>query len=148
MYCTGDPRGRPGITNGDPRGRPGRSRVALNRALRLRKSSDFQRVRQQGRSITSRLLILAWSPNDVARLRIGFVVSKHISKRAVERNYLKRLLGEAARTFLPGLPPGMDIVFSARTQASAADLRMLESDMRVLLQRAKLFSVATGINTP
>jgi len=92
--------------------------VALKRALRLRKSSDFQRVRQQGQTITSRLLILAWSPNEVAQLRIGFVVSKRISKHAVERNYNKRLLGEAVRGVLPALPTGMDIVFSARNQAN------------------------------
>jgi ribonuclease P protein component len=122
--------------------------VALKRAVRLRKSGDFQRVRQQGRSITSRLLILAWSPNDVAQLRIGFVVSKRISKRAVERNYLKRLLGEAARVFLPGLPSSTDIVFSARNAASAADMHVLESDIRALLQRARLFSVAPGTTNP
>ncbi|HLX59078.1 MAG TPA: ribonuclease P protein component [Ktedonobacteraceae bacterium] len=114
--------------------------MALKRALRLRKGSDFQRVRQQGRNITSRLLILAWSPNDVAQLRIGFVVSKRISKLAVERNYLKRLLGEAARSFLPALPPGTDIVFSARTQASTADIHMLEQEIGTLLQRAKLLA--------
>src|SRR5947209_20584419 len=76
--------------------------VALNRALRLRKGSEFQRVRQQGRSLTSRLLILAWIPNEVERPRVGFVVSKRISKHAVERNYIKRLLSEAIRPFLPG----------------------------------------------
>lgn len=118
--------------------------MALKRAVRLRKSGDFQRVRQQGRSVSSRLLILAWSPNDVARARIGFVVSKRISKRAVERNHLKRLLGEAMRVFLPGLPPGMDIVLSARNAASTADLQTLESDIRILLQRAKLLAVAPG----
>ena len=118
--------------------------MALKRAVRLRKSGDFQQVRQQGRSITSRLLVLAWSPNDVARLRIGFIVSKRISKRAVERNRLKRLLGEAVRIFLPGLPPGIDIVFSARAVASTADVHVLESDIRAWLQRAKLFAVAPG----
>jgi len=118
--------------------------VALKRAVRLRKSGDFQQVRQQGRSISSRLLVLAWSPNDVAQLRIGFIVSKRISKRAVERNRLKRLLGEAARIFLPGLPPGIDIVFSARAAASTADVHVLESDMRALLQRARLIAVAPG----
>jgi ribonuclease P protein component len=86
----------------------------------------------------SRLLILAWMPNDVARLRIGFVVSKRISKRAVERNYIKRLLGEAIRTALPRLPVGLDIVVSARQQANTADLRTLEQDMLALLQRAQL----------
>ncbi len=70
----------------------------------------------------SRLLILAWMPNDVARLRIGFVVSKRISKRAVERNYIKRLLSEAIRTALPRLGVGLDIVVSARQQAGTADL--------------------------
>ncbi|HEU0001331.1 MAG TPA: ribonuclease P protein component [Ktedonobacteraceae bacterium] len=122
--------------------------MALKRAVRLRKNGDFQRVRQQGRSVSSRLLILAWGPNDVARLRIGFVVSKRISKRAVERNHLKRLLGEAVRMFLPGLPPGVDIVISARNAASTADLQTLESDIRILLQRAKLLAVAPGTTNP
>lgn len=122
--------------------------MALKRAVRLRKNGDFQRVRQQGRSVSSRLLILAWGPNDVARLRIGFVVSKRISKRAVERNHLKRLLGEATRTFLPGLPPGMDIVISAKNAARTADLQTLESDIRIVLQRAKLLAVAPGTTNP
>jgi len=112
--------------------------VALNRALRLRKSSEFQRVRQQGRSITSRLLILAWIPNDVGRLRIGFVVSKRISKLAVERNYIKRLLAEAIRPNLSKLTSECDIVLSARNQVTTADLHALEQDIVNLLHRARL----------
>lgn len=114
--------------------------MALNRALRLRKSSEFQRVRQQGRSITSRLLILAWTSNDVAQLRIGFVISKRISKRAVDRNYLKRLLGEAIRPLLPELTPGWDIVISARKDTLTADLHTLEQDIPALLRRARLLA--------
>jgi ribonuclease P protein component len=123
--------------------------VALNRALRLRKSSEFQRVRQQGRSSTSRLLILTCVPNDLARLRIGFVVSKRISKRAVERNHLKRLLGEAIRPSLPELPTGWDLVLSARNAANTASLAELEKDIVTVLHRARLLmpgqtSVETG----
>ena len=114
--------------------------MALNRALRLRKSSEFQRVRQQGRSITSRLLILAWTSNDVAALRIGFVVSKRISKHAVERNYLKRLLGEALRPLVPELIPGWDIVISARKDMLTTDLHTLEQDIPGLLRRARLLA--------
>lgn len=112
--------------------------MALNRALRLRKGSDFQRVRQQGRSITSRLLILAWIANEVGRPRVGFVVSKRISKLAVERNYIKRLLSEAMRRALPDLLSGWDIVLSARNQVTTADLHTLEEDLVNLLNRARL----------
>jgi ribonuclease P protein component len=121
--------------------------VALNHAIRLRKNSEFQRVRQQGRSVMSPLLILAWMPNDVAKLRIGFVVSKRISKHAVDRNYIKRLLSEAIRAALPMLPIGLDIVVSARQQASTADLHTLEQDMLTLLQRAGLLEVKPETDT-
>ena len=116
--------------------------MALRRALRLRKSSEFQRVRQQGRHLTSRLLILAWVPNDVGRLRVGFVVSKRISKLAVKRNYIKRLLSEAVRPLLPGLSGAWDIVISARSEAANADLHILEQDIVTLLRKARLLETA------
>jgi len=119
---------------------PSKTIVALNRALRLRKSNEFQRVVQQGRSLTSQLLILAWLPNDVGRLRIGFVVSKRISKQAVERNYIKRLLSEAIRPVLDSLPTGWDIVFRARNKAIAADVHMFRQDITTLLHRAGLLA--------
>lgn len=122
--------------------------MALKRALRLRKNSDFQRVRQQRRSVSSRLLILAWASSDNralnvdAKPRIGFVVGKRISKRAVERNYIKRLLGEAIRPVLADLPGGMDIVISAKNQVIGSDLRILRHDIATLLRRAQLLPSA------
>lgn len=112
--------------------------MALNRALRLRKNSDFQRVRQQGRSIASRLLILAWAPNKQAVLRVGFVVSKRVSKHAVERNYIKRLLSEAVRPVLSDIPSGWDLVFSAKNQMMGVSLPILAQDVSQLLRRARL----------
>jgi ribonuclease P protein component len=121
--------------------------VTLNRALRLRKRSDFQRVRQQGRSITSRLLILAWVPNEVTTLRVGFVVSKRISKLAVKRNRIKRLLSEAIRPVLPEVSGGWDIVISARQAIVDADLSTLQHDIVTLLRRARLLEAAASTST-
>jgi ribonuclease P protein component len=118
--------------------------VTLNRALRLRKGSDFQRVRQQGRSITSRLLILAWVPNEATTSRVGFVVSKRISKYAVRRNYIKRLLGEAIRPYLTEIRGSWDIVLSARQPVVAADLSALQHEIVTLLRRARLLGSATN----
>ena len=116
--------------------------MALKRALRLRKNKDFQRVRQQGRSIASRLLILTFATNDLATLRIGFVVSKRVSKRAVERNYVKRLLSEAIRPMLVGIPTGWDLVISAKTSSIGVKLSDLVDDLRILLRRARLLDLS------
>jgi ribonuclease P protein component len=112
--------------------------VALKRAFRLRKSSEFLQVRQQGHSIASRLLILAYRANTADITRIGFVVSKKVSKRAVERNHLKRLLSEVVRPLVPCLPGGLDIVLTVRNAARDADILMLKQEVVALLQRARL----------
>jgi ribonuclease P protein component len=114
--------------------------VALKRAFRLRKSSEFQRVRQQGRSLASRLLILAFLPGETAHIRVGFVVSKRISKHAVVRNSIKRLMSEAIRVYLADIPGGWDIIFSARNAILTANLQTLKQDMNTVLQRAKLLA--------
>ena len=120
--------------------------MALKRAFRLRKNGDFQRVRQRGQSITSRLLILAWMPNELAGLRVGFVVSKRISKHAVDRNHIKRLLSEAIRPVLPGISGGWDIVISARNLASSANVYMFEQDITKLLSKARLLTLPPDNN--
>jgi ribonuclease P protein component len=114
--------------------------VALKRALRLRKSKDFQRVKQQGRTRTSRLLVITFAPNDLATLRVGFVVSQRVSKRAVERNYVKRLLSEAIRPILVTLPTGWDLVISAKTSIIGVKLLDLAEDLRMVLRRARLLN--------
>jgi len=88
----------------------------------------------------SRLLILAWASNNGVGLRIGFVISKRISKHAVERNHLKRLLGEAIRSMLAELSGNWDIVITAREQIIGADLPVLRQDLTTLLRRAKLLA--------
>ena len=90
--------------------------------------------------MSSRLLILAWSPNNMTQLRIGFVVGKRISKRAVDRNYIKRLLSEAIRPALADLPGGFDIVISAKNQVMGSDLHILQHDVATLLRRAQLLA--------
>ncbi len=120
--------------------------MALKRAFRLRNNADFQRVRKQGRNVTSRLLAIAWMPNDTTQTRIGFVVSKRISKHAVRRNYIKRILSEAIRPLLPELSGNWDVVISARGQALNASLQELSQDIEHVLRRARLFTAQYPVN--
>ena len=97
-------------------------------------------MRQRGRSIASRLLIIAWKPNGLDGTRVGFVVSKRISKHAVMRNYIKRLLSEAMRPFLSELSDNIDVVITARQQILETDLLTLVQEIDTLLRRAKLLA--------
>ncbi|GHO44479.1 ribonuclease P protein component [Ktedonospora formicarum] len=134
--------------------------MALPRAGRLRKNGDFQRVRQRRQSVSSRLLILAWSPcgdSTLAISRVGFVVSKRIAKNATTRNYIKRLLSEAVRSLGHEIPQGLDLVLSARPQIVSTDSRTgkrfvvtdlstLKQDIRLLLRRAHLLVTASAVS--
>jgi ribonuclease P protein component len=83
-------------------------------------------------------------PNGENGIRIGFVVSKRISKRAVIRNYSKRLLGEAIRPSLDKLSGGWDVVISARHSIVNADLNSITQDTTALLRRARLLETLSG----
>ena len=80
---------------------------------RLRRGSDFERVRAGGRSYGTRMVVAIVLPNSLGRNRYGFAAGKRLGG-AVERNRAKRLLREAARALHPALAPGHDIVFIAR----------------------------------
>ena len=83
------------------------------RELRLRRGSDIDRVRSRGRSWSSRLLVLAILPNDLAHNRYGFAVGKKVGG-SVERNRAKRLMREAIRVRHPELKQGNDVLLIAR----------------------------------
>lgn len=70
-------------------------------------------------------------------VRIGFSVSKRVGG-AVVRNRVKRRLREAVRGRLTLLPPGWDIVISARPAAANADYATLDAELGELLERARL----------
>lgn len=46
--------------------------------------------------------------------RFGFIVSKKISKKAVERNRVRRLLSEAVRQLLAKIMSGYEVIFLAK----------------------------------
>lgn len=113
----------------------------LRRSQRVRSPLDFARIRRRGRSTGGQLMALGWArqPAPAGPTRVGFSVGKRVGG-AVVRNRVKRRLREAVRRELAGVPPGWDLVFSARAPAAGADGAALAAEVGALLERAGLHS--------
>ncbi|MCB0164722.1 MAG: ribonuclease P protein component [Anaerolineae bacterium] len=111
----------------------------MKRKYRLRRSSDFHRVRQVGKSNASSLMVLAFLQNELEHSRFGFVVSKRLGN-AVQRNKIKRRMREAIRLRLVRIKPGFDVVIIARKPAGQVTFRAIEQSLDRLLAASQLLS--------
>ena len=99
----------------------------MQRRSRLSRSRDFDAVYRQGRSASTRFLVLYWFPRpdaeDPAEPRLGLAVPKSVGN-AVVRNRVKRQLRETWQELAPVARPGHDYVLVARPGlAEPADTR-------------------------
>ena len=104
----------------------------------LRKSGEFERVRREGRSWGTPLLVLNAARSDQGSVRCGFITGKKVGN-AVTRNRARRLIREAVRLRLPLLQPGWDLVWIARAALPEADYAAVAGAVDDLLKRARLF---------
>jgi ribonuclease P protein component len=118
---------------------------------RLSRSSDFERVYRQGRSVASRFLVLyyfrqAEGPSE-GTPRLGLSVSKKLGG-AVLRNRVKRLLREAFRACGDDVAPGHDYVLIARPQlvelVESPDKGAVPAAVRDVMLRAGMLCVEGG----
>ncbi len=93
----------------------------MQRRNRLSRSRDFDAVYRQGRSVSTRFLVLHWFKRDdeAGDPRLGLAVTKGVGN-AVVRNKLKRQLREAWRARLDAIPVENDYVLSAKPGLPAA----------------------------
>lgn len=108
----------------------------MRKEARLRKGSDYARVRRHGRRWSDALLTLRALTNETDISRFGFLVSRRVGK-AVVRNRVKRRLKEIARR--EPVVKGWDLVFIARPATAGATFQAIEAAARGLLKRGRLY---------
>ena len=119
---------------------------SLPRTARLLKAGDFAALRGKSKRISVRHFLAEFSPNEQATCRLGQAVSRRVSKRAVDRNRIKRLVRESYRHVRSELPC-VDILMIARSSAvdtASADLR---EDLANLWKKLAALKVTPGTGT-
>jgi ribonuclease P protein component len=117
--------------------RPGKLRTR-NSMETLKKDWEFERVRREGRTWASGVVVLNAAPNDGDRVRCGFIAGKKVGG-AVQRNRARRLMREAVRVRLSTIKPGHDLVWIARAGIGDSNGGTVGRDVEEALRRGKLW---------
>lgn len=104
------------------------------KACHLRKSSDFQRVRQGGkrRHTSNFIIVVLHRSNSLTRL--GLTVSRKVGG-AVQRNRVKRLVREFFRNHFHRLPVSVDISIIAKIGAADINYPRICEELRFLVEK-------------
>jgi len=111
----------------------------LSRARRLNKQNDFDNIFQQGGSAQDDFLVVRFLPNHLPLSRFGLVASTKVSKKAVDRNRLRRQLSESIRLNLKRITPGWDLVIIVKPKMIGLDYGQIEKSLLGLLRKKKLY---------
>ncbi len=110
----------------------------LKKNNRLKKSKDFNTVQRFGRSVRNDFLFLKFFSNNRENSRIGFVVSSKFSKKANERNLMKRRLREISRELFPQIRQGYDICMFVSKKSAKPDFLETKEAVKKALKKADL----------
>lgn len=108
--------------------------ASLPPSARLRSAADFAGLRAVKGRLNGTLFAIRYGPGVTASVRMGMAVSRKVSKRAVERNRIKRTIRESFRQRRTKLPL-IDILVIARSAATAADNAALRAELERLWAR-------------
>ena len=103
---------------------------SFSRESRLRTPSHFQQVFDHGKRFFSPYFTLYCYSNEKGVSRLGVICSKKCEKRAVHRNWIRRLVKEQFRCSRKDLK-SMDIVVIVRQNA----LKEQHQELRVCLEK-------------
>lgn len=109
----------------------------LRQKNRLTKKKDFDVVFKQGKGFVAGFLYLKIKKNNLDSSRFGFIVSKKFSKKAVERNKIKRRLREIIKKELPKIKKPVDLIVIINPGLEN-DFKKLEKAINKLFEKAKI----------
>lgn len=119
---------------GDPPARMSRvprEQLTFPAQKRLRHKSEFDAARARGRRFGNGFFAVTVISNDKSGPRLGLAVALRVTRTAVERNRIRRVIRESFRIHQHTLP-AVDVVVSARAKALGASAQTLRGSLAAL----------------
>lgn len=107
---------------------------------RLTKDKDFDNVFKNGKSSYGKLAGIKTIKNDLNFSRVGILVSTKVSKKAYQRNKIKRRIREIFKEIIKDVKTNQDIVVIVLPQAIEKDFNDLRADICRSAKKLKLIS--------
>jgi ribonuclease P protein component len=108
--------------------------LGLPRHARLLRRADFAALRAASARCATPCFAVEYRPSAAALARLGIAVSRRVSKHAVVRNRIRRVIRESFRLNRAALP-ALDLLVVARARAAAADNAALRAELAALWRR-------------
>ena len=103
---------------------------------RLLKPSEFQHVYKQGKWAANRELVINFKQHQNSTTRLGITVSKKVSKRAVDRNRIKRHFREWFRAHKKQIN-SIDLIVTARPAINTKNAQEIQQSLDDIWRKAK-----------
>lgn len=110
--------------------------MALNKKNRLKKKKDFEGVFKEGKGVKGNFLFAKYLKNDLDFSRFAFIVSSKVSRKAVVRNRIRRVLSDISRARLKELSP-VDVILIADKRITESPRDKIEQDLESIFRKIK-----------
>lgn len=115
-----------------------RKKLSLRKSCHLRHSSDFKRLRENGKRLVCGRFVFNWLPlSEGSQSKIGIVTTRRLGSSVI-RNRARRLLREVYRIHQYDLTQPAEIVLVARNGIKESKFSDVERDYLKALHKACL----------
>lgn len=102
---------------------------------RLKGKKNFDKIKEQGKLYQQDSFGVCVLEKDKAEVsRFGFIISKKISKLAVNRNRVKRAMHEAIRQNLGKIRKGYDVLFLTKKNIADRSTEEIMSEVKEFIK--------------
>ena len=118
----------------------------LSKKYRLLKKKDFENVFKKGKFINNKFLYFKIIQNNQKNSRFGISISKKITKKAVDRNKIKRQIRNIIKQKIPFIKKNIDLVIISKKEINEKSFTQIEENINQILVKAKIMTINNKSN--